>query len=337
MLPPAELLSYRPYDKKTDSAISATGLPAASSGEGYIITLEDGRFVIIDSGNTKSGTETENFRKALWDLHERNSGAPVSSSNPVRVAAWLITHSHDDHYNIFVEMLKLKGKSGELYVDYVIGNFPCGTELGNTGGDYTMTTKIDEYRSLLRIPFTFIKAHTGQKLYFANMEIETLYTHEDLNPHNIVTFNDSSTIMRLTINVTGGEPVTLMSTGDAYRYAGRWACAMYGTTLRSDMVTMAHHGGPAVEELFYTYVAPTVIWWPHNSRSVHTGYLKQDNRHSLVDQHAYNLPSVKYVYCSGDDHNTTLYLRADGPAYDELYNAGFGTALDYDQYHCIKK
>ncbi|MBQ9777585.1 MAG: hypothetical protein IJW22_01545, partial [Clostridia bacterium] len=165
----------------------------------------------------------------------------------------------------------------------------------------------------------------------------TLLTHEDMNPHNIVTFNDSSTVMRLTINVTGGQPVTLLSTGDAYRYNGRWLCAMYGNALRSDMVTMAHHGGPAVEEQFYTYVAPTVLWWPHNTNSVHSFYLKSDNWYCKVDQHAFELPSVKYVYCSGDGHNTTLYLRADGPAYNDLYNAGFGTSLDYDNFHVIKK
>lgn len=337
LLPPTALLSPQSYVKSTDSAISATGLPAASSGEGYIITLEDGRFVIIDSGNTKKGTEVENFRRALWDLHARNSGAPVSPSNPVRIAAWLLTHSHDDHYKVFIELLKQKGKSGELLVDYVVGNLPTRTQLTNIGGDFVITANIPTYQAMLNTPFTYIKAHTGQKLYLANMEIETLFTHEDMNPHNIVTFNDSSTVMRLTINVTDGDPVTLLSTGDAYRYVGRWCCAMYGETLKSDMVTMAHHGGPAVEELFYTYTAPTVIWWPHNTVSIHTGYLKQTNRHSRVDQHAYNLPSVKYVYCSGDNHNTTLYLRADGPAYNDLYNAGFGESLDYDNYHVIRK
>lgn len=337
MLPPTQMLSQQSYEKKTDSAITATGLPSASSGEGYIITLEDGRFVVIDSGNTKKGTEVDNYKKALWDLQERNSGQPVSKSNPVRIAAWILTHSHDDHYKVFVELLTRVGKSGELFVEYMIGNYPTETQLVNIGGDFSATKNLPSYQALLTEPFTFIKAHTGQKLYIGNMEIETLFTHEDLNPHNIVTFNDSSTIMRLTINVTDGEPVTLLSTGDAYRYAGRWCCAMYGTTLRSDMVTMAHHGGPAVEKLFYTYVAPTVIWWPHNTATIHSGYLKQNNEHSLVDQHAYNLPSVKYVYCSGDDHNITLYLRADGPAYDDLYNAGFGNSLTYDQYHAVKK
>ena len=336
-LPPAELLSSKSYEKKTTSAISATGLPAASSGEGYIITLEDGRFVIIDAGNTKKGGEVENFKNVLWDLQERNSGAPVSKNNPVRIAAWLLTHSHDDHYKVFIELLKQYGKSGEIFVDYVIGNLPSENQFVTCGGDFVIKANIAAYQAMLTKPFTFIKAHTGQKLYLANMEIETLLTHEDMNPHNIVTFNDSSTVMRLTINVTGGQPVTLLSTGDAYRYNGRWLCAMYGNALRSDMVTMAHHGGPAVEEQFYTYVAPTVLWWPHNTNSVHSFYLKSDNWYCKVDQHAFELPSVKYVYCSGDGHNTTLYLRADGPAYNDLYNAGFGTSLDYDNFHVIKK
>ena len=340
MPPPAEMLSQQSWQKKTDSAITATGLPAESSGAGYIITLEDGRFLVIDSGDTRKGTEVENFRKVLWDLHERNSGDPVSTNNPVRIAAWILTHSHGDHYNVFVDLLRQKGKSGELFVEYMIGNFPIESQfLAGVSADFTAIDKMHQYKGMLTEPFTFVKVHTGQKLYIGNVEIETLYTHEDMNPHNIVTFNDSSSVMRLTINVTGGDPVKLLSTGDAFRYTGRWCGAMYGPALQTEMVTMAHHGGPAVEKDFYTYVAPSVIWWPHNSKSIHSFYLKSDNWYALVDQHAYNLPSVKYVYCSGDDHNITLYLRADGPAYGEyeLYNAGFGTLLTYDGYHVIKK
>ncbi len=337
MLPPAEMLSQQSWQKKTDSAITATGLPSESSGEGYIITLEDGRFLVIDGGDTLKGTEVENFRKALWDLHARNSGKPVSVDNPVRIAAWILTHSHGDHYKLFVDLLRQKGKSGELFVEYMIGNFPIESQLFNITADFTAIDKMNSYQSMLTEPFTFVRVHTGQKLYIGNVEIETLYTHEDMNPHNIVTFNDSSSVMRLTINVTGGDPVKLLSTGDAFRYAGRWCSAMYGPALQTEMVTMAHHGGPAVEKEFYTYVAPSVIWWPHNTKVIHDKYLKNNDWYALVDQHAYNLPSVEYVYCSGDDHNITLYLRADGPAYDELYNAGFGNALTYDDYHIIEK
>jgi len=83
-------------------------------------------------------------------------------------------------------------------------------------------------------------------------------------------------------------------------------------------------------------VAPTTVWWPHAASRVHSFYLKSMDWYCVVDQHLYNLPSVKYVYCSSGG-NTTLYLRAAGPDYENLYNAGADEALEHDNYHRVKK
>jgi len=261
-VPATSLLSdsYTAAQKKNDSAITAVELPASSSGTGYIITLEDGRFVMIDSGNPLTGSEMPNLWNALTDLHQKNTGLAVSISNPVKIAAWILTHSHADHYGVFTHLLQSYGATGLLEIEYVLGSFPSNSQLYNTtGSDNSMNSKMEAYQRLCAKPFTFVRVHTGQRLYFANMEIETLFTHEDLNPHNIVTLNDSSSIMRLTLRVTGGEDVTFLSTGDAFRYSGKWCSAMYGETLQSDMVTVGHHGGPNVDKLFYTLVAPTTV------------------------------------------------------------------------------
>ena len=62
-----------------------------------------------------------------------------------------------------------------------------------------------------------------------------------------------------------------------------------------------------------------------------------------VDQHlVYNIPSVKYIFVSGDTKGNDLYytvleLRKNGPAYDEVYDLKTGNSIPYDGTVSIKK
>jgi hypothetical protein len=116
-LPGADLLSPQSYNKVTDSAITAIELPAKSSGTGYVISLEDGRFVVLDGGAVLTGEEADNFWNLISDLNQKHSGEPTSAQNPVRVAAWFISHSHGDHYGLFEKISKTHGKT-DLVLEY---------------------------------------------------------------------------------------------------------------------------------------------------------------------------------------------------------------------------
>lgn len=361
-LPTAEILNpNQTYEKVTDTKIVSIDLSnvsgvSGSYGTGYVIMLEDGSFVIIDGGSADGGTsgdaafaQVNNFWSIIEALYKDVHGKSPSSSNKVHIAAWIITHAHGDHMNVLWDFTHPNNvHRNKIRLDYVIANNPEYTMQYNTGEPgMTLTQQMTKLHERLTPSFTYLKVQTGQKYYFANLEIDTLFTHGNLAPQRIVTFNDVSTIQRLSFvrtadvynvartvqhkSAAASSKTTFLSTGDQYVWSGRWMAAMYGSYLKTDMVSVSHHGGPGVTKEYYDVVAPTVVWWSMNKGSAHGSYSTSTNWYSKVDQHLiYNVTSVDYIYIA-DDYHITLTLKADGPDYDGIYHATdtSETALTY--------
>ncbi len=330
----SNLLNKNPvYDKVTDSMISTIPLYEGAVGLGYVVVLEDGRFIVFDGGAMGDNGDTHT---RLWEwltnLKVKITGRPVSSANPVHIAAWVLTHAHGDHYNAFMKMAEANGRSGSLKIDYMIGNFPqeysCTTDIGKV-----ITAKtIANMQNAVKGGFKFIKARTGQKYYLANLEIEVITTWADTTPMRVCDGNDTNTVLRFTMTNKDNpsEVVTQMWTGDANRRQSRVMCAMYGEYLKSDMVSIAHHGNVGLEIDFYDMVQPETVWWPHSAKAAHN-YMNREKLNNgwqfQVDQHiAYEMPSVKYIYISGDKASTyayyiTLVLTKNGPDHDNIFDA----------------
>ena len=334
-LPGEELLSEQSYTKVTDSAFTSVVLPSGSVGTCHIAMLEDGRFVIMDGGRQTSANEAKNIWNVLVDLYSKQQGNPSypTEQKPIRIAAWILSHSHTDHYQAFAEFAKTYGKTGRVEMEYLLGNFPSKSWIYNTGeASTTINEKIGEWSNMFKKPFTFLKIHTGQKLYFANLEIEVLFTVEDMLPHTIINLNDASPVLRLSLQPhdasmqKAGDPVSLIYAGDSFRYGGRWVCAMYGDYLKSDMVSMSHHRGPGTEKLFYQLIAPEVVWVPHVWSS-YDGYYTAQNQNGWffkVNKYVrYELETVKYIVVA-ETYNATLFFRPTGPDYDHFYAAANG-------------
>ena len=159
-----------------------------------------------------------------------------------------------------------------------------------------------------------------------NAELEVLYTHEDLAPARVNYFNDTSTVIRITLNSTENGVVKSSNStvwlGDAFVKSSVTMRAMFGDYLISDAAQVSHHGGNGVERELYEAIAPTILWWPSKSTSF-TKYATNpaDTWYAKVSNYIINeLESVKYIYVS-DFHNTTLIFTADGPQYENLYDA----------------
>ncbi len=347
--------------KKTDSSITAVALPSGSIGTGYVIMTEDGKFFVLDGGGattkenksaengnlkTRPEHEIDNLYSILRDLYVKTFGVAPSKDAPIEIVGWAISHNHGDHTNVLWEFSEKFGTYGKkvtygedkisenvyVTVDYIFGSYPTDSRLYNTGEPSTfMIDYMDEIKkNFTKKELTYIKLFTGQKLYFANLEIEVLFTTEDMVPQRIVTLNDSSSILRFTLTPSGkdasgakvkGDPVSFVVTGDAYVHGGRWCSAMYGDYLQSDMVAVAHHGGPGTEETFYDDIAPDYIWFP-NLRISYESYMKGSSWYAKVDQYICNdLESVDMIILA-DTYNTTMFFTVDGPALDALYDAG---------------
>ncbi|MBQ9778792.1 MAG: hypothetical protein IJW22_07710, partial [Clostridia bacterium] len=315
-LPDEKLLTKQSYVKKTDSKTTAIPLVSAAVGMGYVVTLEDGSFILFDGGfasNDGAPTHTKIW-SILSSLHKEITKAEVSTTNPIHIAAWVVTHSHSDHYEAFEDFLSAYGQTKKVKMDYLLGSFPSLSSCYSVRDGVmhlSSTNAIKGLQTKVTGGFKYVKVHAGQRYHLANLEIEVITTFEDLNPLRINNSNDTCTVLRFHLSnqdAPGAKPVTQMWTGDANRNQSRYIAALYGSYLQSDMVQVAHHGNIGCEIPFYDCVNPTVVWFPHTAEAFRS-YTAQGNQSAgwqyAVDYHLVNkVPNVKYIYVSDTYHTT---------------------------------
>lgn len=198
----------------------------ASNGMGYIITLEDGSFIIYDGG---FNADAEQMYELLRTMNKRE-GKPV-------ISAWVLTHVHTDHVQCFIRFAQ--NYSDKVELKYFLVNVPSAITM--TSSNYSDSS--EKYSSDVKNAAKAfkgvkqLKVHTGQKLSFAGAELEILYTHEALYPEVIEHHNNVSTVTR--VNIAGQK---IFMFGDAYKPVCDILVGMYGNELKSDIVQVAHHG-----------------------------------------------------------------------------------------------
>ena len=349
-LPDSSILTPNPtYTKVADTAFTTVG---HSRSMCYIIRLEDGRFVIYDSGYNGSETMIWN---SLSKLHTEAYGSEPSASNPIRVAAWVITHSHNDHFNGAKNFLSNYGKSSSFRMDYLIGSFPEKSELSSSGiiaqeaATMGSAGEIDNWHTFVNNggagSFKFVKSFAGQRFYFANLEIETLMTFVD-NPAPIHDSNETCTVTRLHIATTGAaagattsaadaaDTTTVLLLADILRYQSRYLCNTYGSYLESDMVQVSHHGKVGAETELYDTVKASVVLWTEWSDVVSDfcdpTKIEEGYAYEVGNFLRYELASVKYMFTAEKVHALTIKFTSNGPDYDGIYDVWTGNALSYN-------
>ncbi|MBQ2806059.1 MAG: hypothetical protein IJF08_03310, partial [Clostridia bacterium] len=225
-LPDSTLLKKNQYYlKMNDSMITSVPTTRANGDTDmcYIITLEDGSYIIVDGGaNGKTGMGIDHIRiwNVLNDLYVDARGYAPTADEPITIAAWIITHQHKDNYNVFRKFCERYGKNGAV-VERLLANF---TSEAMNYNSYDPDTGIVDNWDLIQESFAdglpYVKMHTGHKYYLGNATIEVLYTHEDLYPKSLHNFNDSSVVFRVTLehrdeyNVPTGKKTSMLFTGD---------------------------------------------------------------------------------------------------------------------------
>lgn len=328
------------YKKVTDTKITSVRLDRPTNGyvrgNAYIMTLEDGSFIVLDGGvpvdNDYNKTRLYNV---LCDLHRQVYGTAPSAENPIVISAWYLTHLHNDHFQNFRDLLQAYGSQMECH--YLIANFASDSETYNCF-DPNPSLR-DGINAVLKYPrggMTYVKVHTGQKLYFANVEMEVLCTHEDLYPNRVLMFNDTSTAIRFTTyttdgkgNITSENPTTSIWLGDLFEGGSQFMRANYGSYLESDMVQVAHHGYNGCELEFYKQVNARIVWFPHGSGDfwwlINPDACK-DYWQAIDRAVAFDLPRVEYVITM-DGYNTTVTFDKNGnPDFENLTNIADGYA-----------
>ena len=225
-----------------------------SFGMGYVVTLEDGSFLVIDGGYGMGDSETRG--RDVTRLYNLLRAHNKRTDGKIVIAAWVLTHDHPDHTSVFHQF-------AQEYADRVTLEMLVLNAAGYTGSSYLSTgPALEDLKQFGKTIPVFVP-HTGQQFFIRNAGFEVLYTQEDTFPETPNTLgdnfiNESSLVMRMT---AGGQ--TILWTADMEDIASGILCGMYGEGLKSDIVQMAHHGYTAsATEDFYRLVDPAVVLWP---------------------------------------------------------------------------
>lgn len=221
---------------ETADAYMAT-VPQPGDGNGFIIRMPDGRFLIVDSGYR----EDDRIYKVLRQLEK----------GKIVIAAWFISHPHGDHYPALLEFLRGHYGDDSVTVERVIHNF-AHHEMYNITGSAGMENNgrdVNEFYGSIKKyapDLPVLKAHNGQIINFGSATAEILYTVEDLLPRRIRNINNTSMVVR--IDICGHR---LMMLGDTCYDSAPIMIDIWGDRLRSDIMQVAHHGiWPSVKELY---------------------------------------------------------------------------------------
>ena len=282
--PLSEAFHATPYGdaKVTDGSVTFMTV----EGVGLIFTNPDGSYVIADGGWGKSADQLYNYLK---DNNKRKDGRIV-------IRAWVVSHPHEDHWGNFVQFAK--SHASEVTLEYVVTQLHqqyCDRNAQVYDGSKLIRESVAKFSGA-----KMLTPHTGQVMYFGQLEAEFLFTMETLLNQNSLTKylvgqidgNEMSLVFRGRYG-NGGQ--TALFTGDVQVNACQHMDAMFETHLKSDIVTTPHHGAERTTTLFYpNHVRPNIVLIPASQ-----AYYDENYRDRLVNSTGTCVQAKQYVTSSG--------------------------------------
>ncbi len=212
---------------------------------GYVIQLADGSFIIYDGGYANQADQ-------LWETLTELKGSEAD----IVIRAWLITHAHGDHYPCFAAFGHKYGD--KVTLETLLIN-PIGNKTGAIEDTYLNKAVLNDVKLFEGAKVCYV--HTGMMLNFCNVQMEILFTHEELYIADASTnLNNTSIVSR----IYNGDYTCLML-ADAGEPVGERMVIYYGDELKSDMCQVAHHGVEDFPLIAYRHIKPSILWYPCNS------------------------------------------------------------------------
>ncbi len=270
-----------------------------------IYRLADGSFVIVDGGHS----EDANVSAAdIISVLREQSKEYAKSDSDIRIAAWIITHPHSDHFGTFVKAysqftkFKVERVFGNFWDDATFHAFQNAKDTFAPGKytTYTQTPGIAE-----KLGAEYVVPHVGQVWWIGGTKFEFLYTLESFLPRTTPTFNTSSLIFRTVTTDASGKDYTVMVTGDGTGYTMQIIADTFGSALKCDVVQLAHHGSITSgnnggTQKAYEYMKPAVLLWPAGTHNYST-VKEYTYNHVLHDSRN---PNFAELYVAGWQGNT---------------------------------
>lgn len=234
----------------------------------YITQCADGSFFIIDSAHMNSTDDHIRLHDLLRRLTPENQ--------KIIISGWFFSHAHQDHIVKFMDFVR--SDFNDYIIEGLYYNFPAltipGSERWSDSDKQTMREFNDLVENHQEIPV--VKLHTGQKFFVRNLQFEVLSTHEDIYPGRLGNFNDSSTILMMTV----ADCKTLFL-GDANVTECTIVVARYGAYVKSDIIQVAHHGYNHSNVGIYFCAAAKVALYPTRQDKFEENQFTEANKRAI--------------------------------------------------------
>lgn len=206
--------------------VSPTG-----GGQCVIFKTKSGKLVVMDGGLNINTETVLRWLEELWD----GEGKPV-------VSAWMLTHMHADHFQVYtricttpeyISRLKVENFYADLLDDDFYIRKTSEPSQYHVDMRHIMVTEHEE----LGVKYHNLK--TGEHIVVDELDFEVIHTPSDVvdNPRK-VNPNDSSVIYKLTVD--GGQ--TILFLGDGEGVVSDQLLDFHRDKLKSDVVQVGHHG-----------------------------------------------------------------------------------------------
>ncbi|MBQ7334968.1 MAG: MBL fold metallo-hydrolase [Clostridia bacterium] len=214
-----------------------------ASGMGYVIRLTDGRLLVIDGGFHQEPNYENDYPEFMALLRE------LSGEENPRIALWIITHNHRDHYGVLAQV-----QPEDAEIAAYMSTLPA--EGVTEEACRQMMESIPSYAE------KNIPAHAGDRYDFGDLILDVYYSCEENELYDPEPMhrdcNNQSLIFAVTV---AGQKI--LFTGDGYAPAVNRAAELAGEEIRAEICQIAHHGRTSPrDDKFYQKVAPKVALWP---------------------------------------------------------------------------
>ena len=291
-----------------DSKIELDGILATSITQlyswrvnemGYVIRLSDGSFLVIDGGND---TASEELLDTLRDQ---------TLNNQIHIRAWMITHSHSDHYGAFHEIsAKRQAYEEEFGIKITLDTMMIAPIHDNDAipvepeeGYYLSQTIHEDMEAWQEASLCYV--HTGMRFDYGQTHLDILFTGNDLfidqQPKNL---NESGIVCRISSS-RHNEELRMLILGDAGEETAKVLLAKYGENIQSDMVQAAHHGVEDFPLYAYEVIQPSILFYPCSNPLYESNERFGDVRKALKES-----PHTKEILIFANDRYTR-YLNAN--------------------------
>lgn len=205
-------------------------------GMSYVLRTANGKVIVFDGGWVQ---EAPYMRKFLAGLGNK-------------VDAWFMSHPHDDHAGVLLEILK---KPDGIKIDRIYQSSLAPEWYSKVELEWKSFTDA-YYAAVKKSGVESVEVDPGMKIVLDGVEFEILSVR---NPEILSNpYNNSSVVVKV---VDSTKSVLFL--GDLGVEGGKKLMAgPYASKVKAVYVQMAHHGQRGVNEDFYKAVAPKYCLWP---------------------------------------------------------------------------